>query len=273
MPVSRILLLGDICGQPGRQAIQLCLPGLRQRLDVHFVIANGENAAAGYGITPRLADELFASGVDCITTGDHAFDRKESWSFYGTEARILRPLNLPAEAPGRGNAVYETPAGPIGVINLLGRVFMKPVDCPFHRVLEVLEELKAVTPVVIIDFHAEATAEKEALGWHLAGKVSAVIGTHTHVQTADEQILADSTAYITDAGMCGAFDSVLGMKKELSLRRIIEAVPVRLAVANGDVRINGVLVEVDAATGRALTITRIQEPVVVNGAAESTEPE
>jgi len=260
MPTRRILFLGDVCGAVGRSAVRTTLADLRPRLAVDFVIANGENAAAGYGISPRVAEELFQSGVDCITTGDHAFDRRESWPFYGTEPRLLRPLNFPPEAPGRGAAVYEAAGCRIGVINLLGRAFMRLADCPFHRVRSALAELRSVTPIVVVDFHAEATAEKQALGWFLNGQVSAVIGTHTHVQTADERILSEDTAYITDAGMCGAFDSVLGMKKELSLRRIIEGVPVRLTAALDDRRINGVLLEVDETSGRARTITRLQEP-------------
>lgn len=240
------------------------LPALRQRLGVDFVIANCENAAAGYGIVPKAADELLRAGADCLTTGDHAFDRKEGMPLFDTEYRLLRPLNYPPGAPGRGSAVYDAAGFKVGVVNLQGRVFMKSLDCPFRRVLPVVDDLRRQTGVVLVDFHAEATAEKRSMGWFLDGRVSAVVGTHTHVQTADEQVLAEGTAYITDVGMCGAFDSVLGMRKDLSVRRMVEMVPLRLTAADGDVRLNGVLVEVDDVTGRAQRITRVDEPVALD---------
>ena len=277
----RVLFLGDICAEPGRKAVEQEIAGLRQRLGVDFVIANGENAAGGYGITPKLADGLFQAGVGCITTGDHAYDRKEVWEYLGTESRILRPLNFPPQAPGRGSGIFEcrvTNADQgeattgtketkvkVAVVNLQGRVFMKSLDCPFRRVLPVLEDIRRETQVVFIDIHAEATAEKQAMGWFLDGRVSAVLGSHTHVQTADEAILAGGTAFICDAGMCGSFDSVLGMGKDLSLRRMVEMVPVRLHPATGDVRLNGVWVDVDVASGRALAIGRLSESVSLTG--------
>jgi metallophosphoesterase (TIGR00282 family) len=270
----RVLFLGDVCAEPGRKAVELELAGLRQRLGADFVIANGENAAAGYGITPKLADGLLRAGVGCITTGDHAYDRKEVWEYLGTESRILRPLNFPPQAPGRGYGVYECELAnaeatqgtegtkvKVAVVNLQGRVFMKPLDCPFRRVLPVLDEIRRETQVVFVDIHAEATAEKQGMGWFLDGRVSAVLGSHTHVQTADEAILAGGTAFISDVGMCGSFDSVLGMSKDLSLRRMVEMVPVRLHPATGDVRINGVWVDVETTSGRALAIGRLSEPV------------
>ena len=274
----RVLFLGDVCAEPGRKAVEQELAGLRQRLSVDFVIANGENVAGGYGITPVLAGGLLNAGVGCITTGDHAYDRKEVWEYLGTESRILRPLNFPPQAPGRGYGIYDCRlAGAertqgtegtqvkIAVISLQGRVFMKPLDCPFRRTLPALDEIRSETQVVIVDIHAEATAEKQAMGWFLDGRVSAVLGSHTHVLTADEAILAGGTAYITDAGMCGSFDSVLGMSKDLSLRRMIEMVPVRLHPATGDVRINGVCVDVEPASGRALAIGRLSHPVALAG--------
>jgi 2',3'-cyclic-nucleotide 2'-phosphodiesterase len=274
----RVLFLGDVCAEPGRKAVEQELAGLRQQLDVDFVIANGENAAGGYGITPVIADALLKAGVDCITTGDHAYDRKEVWEYLGTEPRILRPLNFPPQAPGRGSGIYECRLAralgtqgteetnvKVAVISLQGRVFMKPLDCPFRRTLPVLDEIRRETQVVFVDIHAEATAEKQAMGWFLDGRVSAVLGSHTHVLTADEAILAGGTAYITDAGMCGSFDSVLGMGKDLSLRRMIEMVPVRLHPATGDVRINGVWVDVEPASGRALAIGRLSHPVELAG--------
>jgi hypothetical protein len=271
----RVLFLGDVCAEPGRKAVEQELAGLRQRLSVDFVIANAENAAGGYGITPVLADALLKAGVGCITTGDHAYDRKEVWEYLGTESRILRPLNFPPQAPGRGYGIYDCRMAStegaqgtqvkIAVISLQGRVFMKPLDCPFRRTLPVLDEIRRETQVVFVDIHAEATAEKQAMGWFLDGRVSAVLGSHTHVLTADEAILAGGTAYITDAGMCGSFDSVLGMSKDLSLRRMIEMVPVRLYPATGDVRINGVWVDVEPASGRALAIGRLSHPVALAG--------
>ena len=299
----RVLFLGDVCAEPGRKAVEQDLGGLRQRLGVDFVIANAENAAGGYGITPVLADGLLKAGVDCITTGDHAYDRKEVWEYLGTEPRILRPLNFPPQAPGRGYGIYDcrlanaegtggreetsgqgkvqsaegkmadaeqTAKVKVAVVSLQGRVFMKALDCPFRRALPALDEIRRETQVVFVDIHAEATAEKQAMGWFLDGRVSAVLGSHTHVQTADEAILAGGTAYISDAGMCGSFDSVLGMSKDSSLRRMIEMVPVRLNPATGDVRINGVWVDVEPASGRALAIGRLSHPVVLGGNQTAT---
>ncbi|MCX7731662.1 MAG: TIGR00282 family metallophosphoesterase [candidate division WOR-3 bacterium] len=264
MPTERILFLGDVCAEPGREAVRHLLPGLKTELHTTFCIVNGENAAGGYGITPKLAEELLRAGADCITTGDHCFDRHELWEFLNTEERILRPLNFPPEAPGRGFGIYELKSGGsrIAVINLAGRVFMKPIDCPFQRIRALLPSIRNQTSIIIVDFHAEATAEKRAMGWFLAGQVSAVLGTHTHIQTADEEILPGGTAYITDVGMCGAFDSVLGMKKDLSLRRLIEQVPIRLQPADTDIRLNGVLIDIDTITGQTVKIERlaIKEP-------------
>ena len=269
-----MLFLGDVCAEPGRKAVQQQLAGLRQQLGADFVVVNGENVAGGYGITPKLADELLVAGVNCITTGDHAYDRKEVWEYLGTESRILRPLNFPPQAPGRGQGIYdlrlpiadlegaEGTQVKVAVVNLQGRVFMKPLDCPFRRVLPVLDEIRRETQVIFVDIHAEATAEKQAMGWFLDGRVSAVLGSHTHVQTADEAILAGGTAYITDVGMCGSFDSVLGMSKDLSVRRMVEMVPVRLQPATGDVRLNGVWVDVEPTSGRAIAIGRLSQPVL-----------
>ncbi len=255
----KVVFLGDVCGKAGRLAVKQLLSVLRHELTPDFIIVNGENAAGGYGITPHIAEELLNSGANCLTTGDHAFDRHEIWEYLATEPRIIRPLNFPAGAPGRGWAFYHPPQlpRPIAVINLVGRVFMKPVDCPFQRANGVITEIALITPLIIVDFHAEATAEKKAMAYFLDGRVSAILGTHTHIQTADEQILANGTAYITDVGMCGAFDSILGMKKDLSLRRMIEQVPVRLQPACDDIRINGVLIEINHDTGRAEKIARL----------------
>lgn len=274
----RILVLGDICGEPGRKAIEQELPNLRQLTGAGFVIVNGENAAGGYGVTPTIADGLLKAGVDCLTTGDHIYDRKEVWEYLGTQPRILRPLNFPPQAPGRGWGIYDCPLASaegrqvagvtqvkIAVVNLQGRVFMKPLDCPFRTALLALDDIRRETPLVFVDFHAEATAEKQAMGWFLDGRVSAVLGSHTHVQTADETLLSGETAFICDLGMCGSFDSVLGMNKDQSLRRMIEQVPVRLSPASGDVRLNGVWIDVEQASGRALAIGRLSEPVALAG--------
>jgi metallophosphoesterase (TIGR00282 family) len=279
----RVLFLGDVCAEPGRKAVEQELAGLRRRLGADFVIVNGENAAGGYGITPKLADGLLRAGVGCITTGDHAYDRKEVWEYLGTEPRILRPLNFPPQAPGRGYGIFDVrwtstegtegtkeTKVKVAVVNLQGRVFMKPLDCPFRRVLPVLDEIRRETQVVFVDIHAEATAEKQGMGWFLDGRVSAVLGSHTHVQTADEAILAGGTAFISDVGMCGSFDSVLGMSKDLSLRRMVEMVPVRLHPATGDVRLNGVWVDVEVSSGRALAIGRLSESVALSANQTAT---
>ncbi|MEO0081219.1 MAG: TIGR00282 family metallophosphoesterase [candidate division WOR-3 bacterium] len=264
MPVRRVLFLGDVCAEPGRFAVKAALSGLRETCRPDFVIVNAENAAAGYGITPRLAEELFAAGADCLTTGDHAFDRKEAWEYFPVQSRLLRPANLPSRAPGRGCAVYERDGWMVGVVNLQGRVFMKPLDCPFQRAEQLVAEMRTQTRAIIVDFHAEATAEKQAMGWFLDGGVSAVLGTHTHVQTADEQVLPQGSAYITDVGMCGSFDSVLGMRKEEALSRVLDSLPVRLHPAKTDLRVNGVLVTIDTETGRAESIERITRRVEVD---------
>jgi hypothetical protein len=261
----RALLLGDVCAEPGRRALKQAVPGLRKDLGLDFVAANCENAAAGYGVTPVIAEELFACGIDCLTSGDHIYDRKEIWEVLATDRRLLRPLNYPPQAPGKGWSLFDVGTTKVAVVSLVGRVFMKPVDCPFRRVLPVLEELSQRTPVVIVDFHAEATAEKQAMGWFLDGRVSAVLGTHTHVQTADERILPGGTGYATDVGMCGSFDSVLGMNKDSSLRRLIDAVPLRLRAGTADFRLNGVIVEIDRSDGRCRSIERLSHRVELPG--------
>ncbi|MEO0093190.1 MAG: TIGR00282 family metallophosphoesterase [candidate division WOR-3 bacterium] len=261
MPVRRILFLGEVCAEKGRKAVIKNLNQLKEEYQPSFVIANAENIAGGYGITAKLAEELFQAGINCITTGDHFLDRREAESFYNSELRILRPANYPEGVCGRGYQVYEFDNCYIGVINLLGRVFLKLVDCPFQKVTKVIELMKPITNTIIVDFHAEATAEKVAMGWFLDGKVSAVLGTHTHIQTADEKILPNGTAYISDVGMCGPFASVIGMRTDLSLRRIIYSTPVRLKPAKDDVHICAVLIDLDVATGKALSIKRINRAI------------
>lgn len=280
----RILFLGDICARPGRDAVVQMVPGLRTELGLDFVIANAENVAAGYGITPGIAQELLKSGVDCLTTGDHFLDRKEIARYLDQEPRLLRPLNyvsqLPDGTPGApGTGVGLFPAGnlKVGVLNLLARTFMKPVDCPFQRVKTEVERMRAATPVIIVDFHGEATAEKLCMGWYLDGKVTAVLGTHTHVETADERVLPGGTAYISDVGMCGSRDSVLGMRPELAIRRMMLSVPLRLEPARESVRLHGVVLEIDADTGKALSIRRFDReyvpPVPEPGPAPASQKE
>ena len=213
-----ILFIGDIVGSPGRKAIAKLLPGIKEEYEVDFVVANAENASGGSGITAKVATELFASGVDVLTSGDHIWKRSEIFQLINQEERILRPLNYPQGSPGRGAHVFKSASGvKVGVINVNGRVFMEALDCPFKTTLKAREDLARETKIIIVDMHAEATSEKIALGWYLDGKVSAIFGTHTHIQTADEKILPKGTAYITDAGMTGPYDSVIGRRVDRSL--------------------------------------------------------
>jgi metallophosphoesterase (TIGR00282 family) len=273
MPIRRVLFLGDVCSEAGRNAVRNALPKLREEKGASVAIVNVENAAGGYGVTPRLAEEILRAGADCMTTGDHAFDRKEAWVYFQEQPRLLRPLNYPPEVPGSGHIVIGRDGFRLRVISLLGRVFLKTVDCPFRTVTRLLEDKGGDAEATVVDFHAEATAEKKAMGWFLDGKVAAVLGTHTHVQTADERILPQGTAYITDVGMCGAFDSVLGMKQEQSLRRLLEQVPLRLHPATENVRLNGVVVDIDQETGRAVGIERFDTKAPAEPPAAEPEPE
>ncbi len=254
----RLLFFGDVMGEPGRKAVLEWLPKLKEELAADFVVVNAENAAAGRGITPKIAISLLRAGAAVITSGDHIWDQKEIVPYLADEPRLLRPLNYPAGVPGSGAIVLETAKGKVAVVNALGRVFMGPqVDNPFPMLAEKAEELRAETPVILVDFHAEATSEKMAMGWHLDGKVSALIGTHTHVPTADERVLPGGTAFLCDAGMCGPVDSVIGSRIEPVVERFLNAMPARFGVANGLVRVNAVLVEVAAATGKAVSIQRV----------------
>jgi len=255
-----ILFIGDIVGSPGRNATKELLPRLKQRYTVDFVIANAENASGGSGITPKCADEFFSYGIDVLTSGDHIFKRKEIIRTLEEEKRLLRPANFPKGVPGRGAGIFKSQTGrEVGIINLVGRVFMSPIDCPFVLARNLVEEISKETKIIIVDIHAEATSEKIAFGYFLDGSVSAVIGTHTHVQTADEKILPKGTAYISDVGMCGPFDSVLGRRVEHVLEKFLTQIPVRFDVAEGDVQLHGVLLDIDEESGRARNIKRIQE--------------
>ncbi len=254
----RILLVGDVVGKPGRQVVLRALPGLKIERSLDFVAVNAENAAGGSGLTPAIYHELIDGGVDCVTMGDHVFRRREIYSALRSESRIVRPANYPAEAPGRRFTVLSTGGGvEVGVINLLGRVFMQPVDCPFHAVDRVLEEMRPEVKCILVDMHAEATSDKQLMGRHLDGRVSAVLGTHTHVPTADEQILPGGTAFQCDVGMAGPHDSILGRRVDRVLETAQTFRPTHFEVAKGDVRLHGTIVDVDPATGRATAIERI----------------
>ena len=254
----KILLIGDIVGRPGRVIVEREVMPLREAHGLDLVIANCENAAAGAGITPPLADDLFRAGVDVLTSGNHVWRKREAYDLLKLNPRVIRPANYPEGAPGSGSTIVETAAGPkVGVLNLMGRVFMEPLDCPFRTAERELARLKLVTPIIIVDMHAEATSEKVAMGWFLDGKVSCVFGTHTHIPTADERILPQGTGFITDVGMTGPYDSVIGRRVDQILERFLSNIPNRSEVAEENVQLRGLIVEVDATTGRAVSVERI----------------
>jgi len=256
----RILFIGDIVGSPGRDIVSQQLPHLVAQHKPDLVIANGENAAAGFGITPKIADEIFAAGVDVITGGNHSWDRKEIFDYIPGQPRLLRPANFPA-SPGRGLYLGKSRTGvPYAVFNLQGRVFMTPLDCPFRTADAELARVPADVKVIFVDMHAEATSEKQAMGWYLDGRVSVVVGTHTHVATADERVLPNGTAFISDVGMTGPHESVIGMDRAAMVKRFLDAMPVKFEVAVGDVRLNGLVADVDESTGRARSIVRVRIP-------------
>src|SRR5206468_3290808 len=253
-----VLFLGDIVGEPGRSAVIARLPELKSKHALDFVVVNGENAAGGRGITGKITIDLLRAGVSVITTGDHIWDQKEILSFIDTEPRLLRPVNYPDGAPGCGTIVLETAKGPVGVIDVQGRTFMQPIlENPFHAVEIAVEQMRQQTSIIFVDAHAETTSEKIALGRFLDGRVSAVIGTHTHVQTADEQIFPGGTAFLCDAGMCGPASSILGRAIDPIVNRFISNLPALFPVAGGDVRLCGAVVSVDETTGRAVHIARV----------------
>jgi hypothetical protein len=257
MPVN-ILFIGDVIGKPGRQAVSRELHRLVDQYRLDLVIANGENAAGGFGITEETAKDLFKSGINFLTSGNHIWDKKDSLEFITREERLLRPANYPPGTAGRGSAVVRTPGGAkVGVLNLEGRVFMNNLDCPFRTADREVARLREETPIIFVDFHAEATSEKTSLGWYLDGRVSALVGTHTHVQTADERILPGGTAYLTDAGMTGAFDSVIGVRKDEPIEKFLTQVPVKFEIAKNNLRLNGVVITVDEGSGRAVGIERV----------------
>jgi metallophosphoesterase (TIGR00282 family) len=258
----KLLFLGDVFGKPGRQAVQRLVPRLIAREQLDLVVANAENSASGIGVTPDSAEELLAAEVDLLTSGNHIWAKRDIVPYLERPgAKLLRPANYPPGTPGRGRAVVSTPDGRrLGVVNLEGRVFMRSLEDPFRVALEEIDALRAegVTSI-LVDMHCEATSEKNAMGWFLDGKVSAVLGTHTHVQTADARVLPGGTAFVTDVGMCGPWDSVIGVRKELVIERFLTARPVSFEPGKRDVWLQGAIVDIDEATGRARSIARVQE--------------
>ncbi|MGZ6372423.1 MAG: TIGR00282 family metallophosphoesterase [Candidatus Limnocylindria bacterium] len=261
----RCMVIGDIIGKPGRLAVVAGLSDLRTELDLDLVIANGENLAAGAGLTPSLAEELFANGVDVITSGNHIWDKREIYDYLDSGRPVLRPLNYPDDAPGRGWLLHALPDGDrVAVINAMGRVFMNQLDSPFVAMDGLLDgAAEPLPPLRIVDFHCEITSEKNAMGWYLDGRVTAVLGTHTHVPTADARLLPKGTAYISDVGMTGPRDSVIGFSLETVLPRFLTHLPTRFAVAEGPVTLNAVVIEAERGSGRATSITQLQRLIEV----------
>ena len=253
-----ILFIGDIFGRPGRDLVRDGLAALVERHAVDFVVANAENSAGGFGITRDIGDDLLECGIDVMTSGNHIWDKKEALDYIAAEARLLRPANYPAGVPGRGSYVGRTRDGrSVAVLNLMGRVFMSPLDDPFAVATRELDALSGRANIVLVDFHAEATSEKLAMGWHLDGRVTAVFGTHTHVQTADEQVLPGGTAYITDTGMTGPHDGIIGVERDAALSRFLTGLPARFETATGNARLHAMLLHADEASGRAKAVTRL----------------
>lgn len=260
--LTKILFIGDIIGKPGRIAVRELLPRLVGEYSPDLVIANGENSAGGFGITAEVAEELKRLQIDVITSGNHIWDKKDIYDYIKGEKRLLRPANYPAGAPGAGWGVFECASGAkVGVVNLLGRVFMDTVECPFRTGKDIACKIREETPVVVVDLHAETTSEKAAVGWYLDGVVSAVVGTHTHIQTSDEKVLPNGTAFITDAGMTGPTDSVIGMQKDSIIQRFLSQMPVKFDVASKGIELQGVFMSIRSSDGRAVNIERIRIPL------------
>lgn len=255
-----IMMIGDICGQPGRRTAAHFIPILKEKYNLDLIIANGENSAGGVGITAKVSEELLKMDIDIITTGNHIWDKKEIFDFIDDQNVLIRPANYPPGTPGKGYHLVSIKNSKVGVINLSGRVFMPPIDCPFRMADQILSEIKDLCDIIIVDFHAEATSEKLALGWYLDGQVSCVAGTHTHVQTADERILPQGTAYISDIGMVGAWNSILGVDKEPVLRKFLTGLPAKFNVATGnDTFFCAVIIKIDNDSKKVNDIIRIQE--------------
>lgn len=259
----RILFMGDIVGKPGRKTVKQALLPLIQENNIDLVIANGENAAGGKGITPEVMEELFSLKIDILTSGNHIYDNKEVLKVIDSEKRLVRPANFPAEAPGKGATIVKAGEHLVGIINLAGRVFMPPVDCPFQQAEQEVALLERITPIIIVDFHAEATSEKLAMGWLLKDRVSAVIGTHTHVQTADDRIIPPRAAYISDVGMVGPYNSVLGLNPDMVLQQFLQGLPLKTELARGECVMNAVLLNISPADGKAIEIQRIFNKIYI----------
>jgi len=258
----RILVIGDIFGRPGKFIVSELLSGLKEEYSIDFTIANGENAAGGFGITPKIAKKIRSYGVDCITSGNHIWDKKDIIPELNRTEYLLRPANYPPNNPGKGQAVFQLTDGrKIGIINLQGRVYMKNIDCPFRVAEKIINEMSKETNIIVIDLHAETTAEKKAFAYFIDGKISLLFGTHTHIQTADETILPNGTGYITDVGMTGAFDSVIGVKKEISIAYFLKQTPHRFDSASKDRRLNGIFAEIDDLSGKTIKIERIERGI------------
>lgn len=258
MNTINVMMIGDICGRPGRQTAAHFIPILKKEYNLNLIIANGENAAGGVGITAPVLDELLSQGIDFVTTGNHVWDKKEIFDFIDKRERIIRPANYPPGTPGKGYNILSVGNHKVGIINLAGRVFMPPIDCPFRTADDILQRIKSQCKIILIDFHAETTSEKMALGWYLDGSISCVVGTHTHIQTADERILPKGTAYISDLGMVGPWNSILGVDKEPVIQKFITGLPARFNVASGTTVFCAVIIRIDTDTGKVNSIARIQ---------------
>jgi metallophosphoesterase (TIGR00282 family) len=253
-----VICVGDIFGEPGRRAVQALLPKLRKQHDADLAIVNVENAAAGFGVTPQIARGVLEHGADVMTSGNHIWDKKEIIEYIAKENLLLRPANFPAGTPGAGSIVVKAGPHKVGVLNLMGRVFLPNLDCPFRKADEEIERLRQETSIVVVDMHCEATSESQAMGWYLDGRVSAVVGTHRHVQTADERILPNGTAYITDLGMTGPTNSIIGVDPALALQRFLTQMPNRFEPAKGPAALSGAVIRIDPETGRGLSIERLR---------------
>jgi 2',3'-cyclic-nucleotide 2'-phosphodiesterase len=253
----KILFIGDVVGSPGRNMVNEYLPKLKKKYNPTFTIVNGENAASGKGITEKIYRGFLQAGAQAVTLGNHTWDKRDIFEFIDEAPHLVRPANFPKDTPGKGYTLLKVNDLLLAVINLQGRTFLPPIDCPFQKADEIINEVKQHTPYIFVDFHAEATSEKQAMGWYLDGQVSAVVGTHTHVQTADERILPKGTAYITDVGMTGPYDGILGVEKEAVLKRFLTSLPVRFEVTSGREQLNAVLMTFNKQTGKAEDIQRI----------------
>ncbi|MCB2201391.1 TIGR00282 family metallophosphoesterase [bacterium] len=260
MSTFNLLFVSDICGKPGRQAAAHMIKPLREKYAIDYVVANVENAAGGFGVTPEMSRKMFSYGINLQTSGNHIWDRVDILDYFDEHPKLIRPANYPPTAPGTGAYIDTVGSVKIGVINLMGRVYMANLDCPFQAAMREVKRIQSQTSIIFVDFHAEATSEKQAMAYYLDGRVSAVVGTHTHVQTADESVSERGTAYLTDAGMTGPYDSIIGMEKGPSLGRFLTGMPKRFTTASGDVRLSGVVIRIDAESGRAVEIERIMLP-------------